>query len=47
MREALAPGTDHLGTIHTISAETSETLRQYGCGSLEPACETPNPDDVR
>ena len=29
MREEIAPGTDQLGTIHAISAETGETLWRY------------------
>ena len=29
MREELAPGTDHLGVVHAISAETGETLWRY------------------
>lgn len=29
MREEIAPGTDQLGTVHAISAETGETLWRY------------------
>lgn len=29
MREELAPGTEHLGVVHAISAETGETLWRY------------------
>ena len=29
MREELAPGTDHLGVVHAVSAETGETLWRY------------------